>query len=140
MKSISRKKEVFTLIVLVIITIALFILGNVVFSNTHYSSALLGMSGASIGLSLFQLKRMIDFIKNPDSYKKEQINKKDERNNMLVTYAKSTSYDLETFIIFGITLYAIYINSVEFVLAIFILWIIRIASFFVYLYRNNNRF
>lgn len=140
MKSISRFKEIFKLILLIIITITLFILGNVVFNNTHYSSALLGMSGAFIGLSLFQLKRVIGFIKNPDTYNKEQINVKDERNIMLMTYAKSSSYDLETFIIFGITLYAIYLNSVEFVLAVFILWIIRIISFFYYLSKNNNRF
>ena len=57
---------------------------------------------------------------------------------MLIRYAKSSSYDLEIFIIFGITIYAIYLNNVGFALAVFILWIVRLSSFFI-IYRKIVR-
>lgn len=140
MKNIKWSKEIFKLMLLIGITIIFYILGYVVFDNKYYSSALLGISGASIGLVLFQLKRVLDFTRNPEIYNKEQIDVKDERNIMLLTNAKASSYGIETFIIFGITVYAIYLNDIGFVLAIFALWISRFLSFFYYLSMNNNKF
>lgn len=140
MKNIKWSKEIFKLVFLIIITVGSFVLGEFVFENRHFSSALLGISAASIGLLVFHLIRNINFIKNPSAYKKEQINLKDERNLMLIRYAKSSSYDLEIFIIFGITIYAIYLNNVGFALAVFILWIVRLSSFFYYLSKNSKEF
>lgn len=138
MKNLNWSKEIFKLILLVAMTITFFILGNVVFNEMHYSSALLGISGASMGLSLFQLMRVIGFARNPQKYKKEQIDVKDERNSLILTNAKASSFGIETFVIFGITVYAIYSNNVGFVFAIFILWVSRIFSFFYYLSKNNK--
>ncbi|MGO5067231.1 hypothetical protein FDF31_08135 [Clostridium sporogenes] len=138
MKNLNWFKEIFKLILLVAMTITFFILGNVAFNEMHYSSALLGISGASMGLSLFQLTRVIGFARNPQKYKKEQIDVKDERNSLILTNAKASSFGIETFVIFGITVYAIYSNNIGFVFAIFILWVSRIFSFFYYLSKNNK--
>lgn len=139
MKNLNWFKEIFKLILLVAMTITFFILGNVTFNEMHYSSALLGISGASMGLSLFQLTRVIGFARNPQKYKKEEIDAKDERNSLILTNAKASSFGIETFVIFGITVYAIYSNNIGFVFAIFILWVSRIFSFFYYLSKNNKK-
>ncbi|ENK1243924.1 hypothetical protein ACFLKB_07880 [Clostridium sp. FAM 1755] len=138
MKNLNWSKEIFKLILLVSMTIIFFILGNVAFNEMHYSSALLGISGSSMGLSLFQLTRVIGFARNPQKYKKEQIDIKDERNSLILTNAKASSFDVETFVILGITVYAIYSNNIGFVFAIFILWVSRIFSLFYYLSKNNK--
>lgn len=140
MKTVKLHKEKLKLILIIGITFIFFILGYFIFDNKHYSSALLGISGASLGLSLFQLKRIFNFTKNPESYNKEQIDIKDERNVMLIGKSKACAYDIETFIIFGITAYAIYSNNVGFVLAIFVLWLIRIFSFFYYFSKNSKQY
>lgn len=140
MKTVKLHKEKFKLILLICITVIFFILGYLVFDNTHYSSALLGISGASLGLSLFQLKRILNFLKNPESYNKDQIAVKDERNIMLIEKAKTNAYDIETFTIFAITAYAIYSNNVGFALSILALWIIRIFSFLYYFSKNSKQY
>ncbi|PRR82502.1 hypothetical protein [Clostridium vincentii] len=139
MKNIKWSKEIVKLILLIVIAVAFFILGYVIIPNKYYSLSLLGVSGASIGLSLFQLKRVIDFARNPKKYNKEQIEVKDERNNRILINAKSSSFDIETFVILGITVYSIYLNNVGFVIAILALWISRIFSFFYYLSKNNKK-
>ena len=57
---------------------------------------------------------------------------------MLIRYAKSSSYDLEIFIIFGITIYAIYLNNVGFALAVFIYGLSVYLHFFI-IYRKIVR-
>lgn len=140
MRNVKWSKELLKLILFIGIGIAFFILGFVIFPNKYYSSALVGISAASTGLILFQLKRVICFAKDPNSYEREQIDVKDERNNMILTNAKASSYSIETFVIFGISAYAIYLNNVKFVFAIFILWVSHIFSFFYYLYKYNKKF
>jgi hypothetical protein len=95
MKSINWTKEIFKLIFYIGSVVLLFILGKVVFDNTHYSSALIGVSGGFLGILIFQLIRMINFKRNPENYHKERIDFKDERNNMIISSAKSSAYDAE---------------------------------------------
>lgn len=140
MRNIKWSKEILKLILLIGIVVVFLILGYVIFPNKYYSSALLGVSGTSIGLSLIQLIRVIDFARNPEKYNKEQIDLKDERNNMLLINAKASAYGVETFVIFGITVYAIYLDNVKFVFAIFVLWISRFFSFLYYFSKNNKKF
>lgn len=140
MKSINWTKEIFKLIFYIGSVVLLFILGKVVFDNTHYSSALIGVSGGFLGILIFQLIRMINFKRNPENYHKERIDFKDERNNMIISSAKSSAYDAEIFGIIGLSIYAIYLNNVEMVIGILILWIIRIFSFFYYLNKNNKHY
>ncbi|MDM8127255.1 hypothetical protein QUV80_02090 [Paraclostridium benzoelyticum] len=140
MKTVKIHKEKPKLILLIGITVIFFLLGYFIFDNTHYSSALLGVSAASLGLSLFQLKRIFNFTKNPESYNKEQINIKDERNVILIGNAKASAYDIETFAILGITAYAIYLDNIGFALTIFALWIIRIFSFIYYYSKNSKQY
>ena len=140
MKSINWSKEIFKLILYIGIVILLLILGKVVFDSTHYSSALIGVSGGFLGISIFQLVRIINFKRNPEKYHKEQIDYKDERNNMIISSAKSSAYDAEIFGIIGLSIYAIYLNNVEMVIGILILWVIRIFSFFYYLNKNNKHY
>jgi hypothetical protein len=139
-RSNKLSMEMFKLILLIGVAAVFIILGCYIIPNEHYSSALLGVSGASIGLTLFQLTRVIGFIRNPEKYKREQIDIKDERNNLILTNAKASAYGVETYIILGITVYAIYSNNVGFVFAVLILWISRIFSFFYYLSKNNKEF
>ncbi len=140
MKTINWTKEIFKLILYTGIVIIFFILGKVIFDNTHYSSAFIGVSGGFLGISIFQLVRIINFNRNPERYHKEQIDYKDERNNMIISRAKSSAHDTEIFAIIGLSIYAIYLNNVEMVIGILILWIIRIISFFYYLNKNNKQY
>lgn len=140
MRNVKWSKELLKLISFIGIGIAFFILGFVIFPDKYYSSALVGISAASTGLILFQLKRVIGFAKDPNNYNREQIDIKDERNNMLMTNSKASSYDIEAFVILAITVYAIYLNNVRFAFAIFILWMSRIFSFFYYYAKNNKKF
>ncbi len=140
MKSIRWSKEVWKLILLIAGTVLLFIIGYFVVEDSEYSSTVLGVVGGGIALSFFQLSRIINFNKNPKSYDKEQIDVKDERNIMLLTNAKSSAYGVEKFVIFGISLYAIYLKDLWFVLAILILWISRIASFIYYFSKSSKQF
>lgn len=140
MKTIKLYKEKVKLIFLILSTVIFFSLGYIVLNGENYSSALLGVSAASLGLSLFQLKRIFTFTKRPETYTNEQIELKDERNIMLVEKSKSCAYDIETFVILGITAYAIYSDNVGFVLAVLVLWSIRIFSFFYYFSKKNNEY
>lgn len=140
MRDFKLSKEILKLFLLTGSMVVFFMLGYVVFRGKHYSPALIGMAGSAIGISLFQLKRIIGFVKNPKSYNREQVEVKDERNIVLLANSKASSYDLEVFIILGITIYSIYLNEVGLVLAILALWISRIGSFFYYLSKNSKQF
>lgn len=139
MKKVKLTKEILKLIILAVLGIVFFVLGYYVFSEEHYSSAILGMAGAAVGLVIFQLMRISNFIKNPISYEKEQVNIKDERNNIILNKSKAESYDVELFVLFGVTIYAIYLNNIVFVVSLCVLWVIRIGSFFYYISKNNKK-
>jgi len=79
-------------------------------------------------------------MKDPTKYKKEQIELKDERTNLILINSSSSAYGMEIFIITAITFYAIYRADVGFVLAIFTLWVFRIIFFFYYLSKNSKSF
>lgn len=140
MKTIKLYKEKVKLIFLILSTVIFFSLGYIVLNGENYSSALLGVSASSLGLSLFQMKRIFTFTKRPETYTNEQIELKDERNIMLVEKSKSCAYDIESFVILGITAYAIYSDNVGFVLAVLVLWSIRSFSFFYYFSKKNNEY
>lgn len=128
--------KLFTLIVFV----GIFIIGYFRISNKNYTSALAGMIASGLVLIVFQATRIIGFIKDPIKYKKEQIELKDERTNLILINSSSSAYGMETFIITAITFYAIYRADIGFVLAIFTLWVFRIIFFFYYLSKNNKSF
>lgn len=138
MKRNSIAFEILKLILLTGIGLLFFMMGKQIFSDTYYSSALIGVSGGMIGLSLFQLVRILGIIRNPQKLKQEQVDLEDERNNLIINNSKSSAYNFETYIILGITAYAIYSNNIGFVASIGILWIFRVASFFYYLSKNNK--
>lgn len=131
-------KEITKFILLLVITAGLFILAKFVFEDTHFASALFGASGGVGGLLIFQLARLLSFARNPSKFNKEQIDVEDERNILIMTNARSSAFSIETSVILGISMYAIYSNDLGFVLAIFFLWISRILLFFYYLSKNNK--
>lgn len=138
MKNIKFKKEILKLLLLIVVTVISFILGNYVIEDKNQAGAIVGIAGSSAGLSIFLLTRIINFIKDPKKYDKEIIDFKDERNNTIIKNSKASSYDIETFIIFGITLYAIYLNNINFVVAVGIIWVTRIISFLYNVSKNNK--
>lgn len=140
MKSINWTKEMFKFIIYIGNVILFFVLSRFVFDNIHYSSALIGVSGGFLGIIIFQIIRMINLKRNPKNYHKEKIDFKDERNNMIISSAKTSTYDVEIFGIIGLSIYAIYLNNVEMVIGILMLWIIGIFSFFYYLNKNNKQY
>ena len=127
-------------LVIVIVFVGIFILGYFRISNKNYTSALSGMIAAGGVWIVFQGTRIIGFMKDPTKYKKEQIELKDERTNLILINSSSSAYGMETFIITAITFYAIYRADVGFVLAIFTLWVFRIIFFFYYLSKNSKNF
>ena len=127
-------------LVIVIVFVGIFILGYFRISNKNYTSALSGMIAAGGVWIVFQGTRIIGFMKDPTKYKKEQIELKDERTNLILINSSSSAYGMETFIITAITFYAIYRADVGFVLAIFTLWVFRIIFFFYYLSKNSKIF
>lgn len=138
MKQSNWQKEITKTILFVAATVILVVLGTVYFNDTHYAGALLGAAGGSGGLTLFQLTRLYDFKKNPEKFKKEHIDVKDERNILILANARASSFSLETYIILGMGMYGIYLDQVEFVFAILILWVSRTLFFFYYLSKNNK--
>ena len=127
-------------LVIVIVFVGIFILGYFRISNKNYTSALSGMIAAGGVWIVFQGTRIIGFMKDPTKYKKEQIELKDERTNLILINSSSSAYGMEIFIITAITFYAIYGADVGFVLAIFTLWVFRIIFFFYYLSKNSKSF
>ena len=138
MKNIKFKKEILKLVLLIVVTVIAFILGNYVIEDKSQAGAAAGMTGAGVAMSLFQLSRIINFVKDPKKYDREIVDLKDERNNTIIKNSKASAYDIETFLIFGITLYAVYLNNINFVLAVGIIWVTRIVSF-LYNFSKNNK-
>ena len=139
MRKVKWSIEIVKLFILIVFG-GIFILGYFRISNKNYTSALSGMIAAGGVWIVFQGTRIIGFMKDPTKYKKEQIELKDERTNLILINSSSSAYGMEIFIITAITFYAIYRADVGFVLAIFTLWVFRIIFFFYYLSKNSKIF
>lgn len=130
--------EISKLLLTVLITALFFTLGFSIFREETYASALIGVSGGMLGVSLFQATKVFSYMKAPQKMKRDNINHKDERNLQILAHSKASSFDLETFILLGLTAYTIYTDNVGYILIIGVLWFSRIISLLYFVYKNNK--
>ena len=141
MKNKIFSKEIYKLILFIFIAITSIILGlEMPINKQLFASGLTGLAGSFIALSLAQIKRIITLIKDPDAYNNEEIDKKDERNILIKRYAESYSYNIEQYILLGVIFFALYINNMDIVYTVFILLVIRLASFLYYKSKGEKEF
>lgn len=68
--------EISKLLLTVLITALFFTLGFSIFREETYASALIGVSGGMLGVSLLQATKVFSYMKAPQKMKRDNINHK----------------------------------------------------------------